>query len=257
MLSVVVIAKNEGTNIRRCLESVLWADEIILLDSGSTDDTVAIAKEFTDKVITTNSTDWQGYGVQKQRVLSYASGDWVLNIDADESVDDNLKHAMIHAMQTGDSDAYRIPVLMYFYGKPLRYSSSPKRHIRLFKREGACYSSDIVHEKIILPNSSKIGQLHEPIMHHSFHDVSHLLYKMNHYSSYSARVRIKDKKQASLMMTMLGVSWMFFRCYFLQRGFLDGREGFLFALFSAQGTFYRGIKQIYYDQSMVKEQLGE
>ena len=253
MLSVVVIAKNEGMNIRRCLESVQWADEILVLDSGSCDATVAIAKEFTDKVFTTDATDWKGYGVQKQRALARATGDWVLNLDADESVDTHLKHSLLQAMKASDVDAYRIPVRMYFYGKPLRYSSSPKRHIRLFRRESASYSSDIVHEKIILPKTARIGKVQEAIMHHSFYDVSHLLYKMNRYSSYSAKIRINDNRRASVLKTMLGTSWMFFRCYFVQRGFLDGKEGFLFAIFSAQGSFYRGIKQIYRDQPTVEE----
>lgn len=245
MLSVVIIAKNEEVNIRRCLESIQWADEIILLDSGSSDSTVAIANEFTNKVFI---TDWQGYGVQKQRALAHASGDWVLNLDADESVDNELKQDIIRAMQANDIDAYRVPIRMHFYGKPLRYSSSPKRHIRLFRREGAHYSNDMVHEKIVLPPNARIGQLQRPIMHHSFKDVSHALYKMNRYSSYSAAIRIKEKKPASFLKTMLGTSWMFFRCYFLQRGFLDGREGLLFAVLNAQGTFYRGMKQLYHDR---------
>jgi glycosyltransferase involved in cell wall biosynthesis len=257
MLSVVIIAKNEGINIRRCLESVQWADEIIVLDSGSCDATVAIAKEFTEKVFTTDSTDWQGYGVQKQRALAHATMDWVLNLDADESVDAHLKQTLLLAMKASHIDAYRIPVRMYFYGKPLRYSSSPKRHIRLFRREIASYSSDIVHEKILLTKDARIGKVKEAIMHHSFYDVSHLLYKMNRYSSFSAKIRISEKRRASLFKTMLGTSWMFFRCYFVQRGFLDGREGFLFALFSAQGSFYRGIKQIYRDQPIHEELKGE
>ena len=248
MLSVVIIAKNEEINIQRCLESVQWADEIILLDSGSSDRTVAIAKEYTDKVFTTDAMDWQGYGIQKQRALAYASGDWVLNLDADESVDDALKSAIISAIEADEADAFRIPIQMYFYGKRLRYSSSPKRHVRLFKRRGACYSHDIVHEKIMLPHDAIIGKLKVPIMHHSFRDVSHVLYKMNRYSSFSAKTHIMEKKQAGFLKTLLGMSWMFFRCYFLQRGFLDGREGLLFAFFNAQGTFYRGIKQLYHDQ---------
>ncbi len=249
MLSVVVIAKNEEPNIRRCLQSIQWADEIIVLDSGSCDSTVRIAKEFTSKVYVTDPSNWQGYGVQKQRALSYASGDWVLNIDADESVDSSLKYALIHAMLTDEADAYRVPIRMCFYDKQLRYSSSPKRHIRLFKREGASFSDDIVHEKIILPKGAKIGKLKDPIMHHSFRDVSHALYKINRYSSFSAKTRISANENTTLFKTMLGTGWMFFRCYFLQRGFLDGKEGLLLAFFNAQGTFYRGIKQLYCDSA--------
>ncbi|WP_028389069.1 glycosyltransferase family 2 protein [Legionella fairfieldensis] len=244
MLSVIIIAKNEEANIRHCLESVRWADEIIVLDSGSTDHTVAIAKEYTEKVY---CTDWQGYGVQKQRALSHATGTWVLNLDADETVSTLLKEAIQTVMVSNEADAYRIPIRMNFYGKPLRFSSSPKRHVRLFKREGARYSNDIVHEKIILPSTACIKKLKKAIMHNSFQDISHALYKINRYSSYSAKIKIETHKKANFAKTLLGTGWMFFRCYFLQRGFLDGKAGFLFAVFNAQGTFYRGIKQIYRD----------
>jgi len=245
MLSVVIITKNEEVNIRRCLESLLWADEIIVVDSGSTDKTLEIAKEFTDNIFV---TDWQGYGIQKQRALAHATQDWVLNVDADEVVNPFLKNEIINAMKENTEDAYRIPIRMCFYDKPLRYSSSPKRHVRLFKRDGARYSDDIVHEKIVLPPKARVGKLSTPILHYSFEDVSHVLYKINRYSSYSAMTRLKENKKTSLLITLLSSSWMFFRCYILQRGILDGREGFLFALFSAQGTFYRGVKQLYCDK---------
>lgn len=251
MLSVVIIAKNEEANIRRCLESVKWADEIVLVDSGSTDNTIAIAKEYTDKIY--SLTDWQGYGIQKQRALEQASGDWVLNLDADESVDDTLRLVLLQAIKSGKADAYRIPVRMCFYDKPLRFTSSPKRHIRLFRREGARFSRDIVHEKILLPEGATIGQLQASIMHHSYRDISHLLSKINRYSSCSAKIRLENKKSASLLKTMLGASWMFFRCYIIQLGFRDGRDGLVLALFNAQGAFYRGIKQLYPDRAILKD----
>lgn len=244
MLSVIIIAKNEAKNIRRCLESVHFADEVIVLDSGSTDETLAIAKEFTPHVY---STDWQGYGVQKQRALEFASCDWVLNLDADESINGLLKEEILNAMSAPNIDAYRIPIQMYFYGKPLRFSSSPERHIRLFKKQGAAYSDDIVHEKIKLPVTTRIAQIKNSIEHHSFRDVSHALYKINRYSSYSAKIRISNHKSSGFGKTLMSSCWMFFRCYILQRGFLDGQVGFLFACFNAQGSFYRGIKQIYPD----------
>lgn len=244
MLSVIIIAKNEEVNLRRCLHSVQWADEIIVLDSGSTDNTVAIAKEYTQQV---HSTDWPGYGIQKQRALALATGDWVLNLDADEAVDQPLKEALLSAIAEDKADAYRIPICMNFYNKPLPHCASPKRHIRLFKRKGAFYSNDIVHEKIILPEESRISKISQPIMHHSFQDVSHVLYKINRYSSYSAKIKLEKNKSSSLTSTLLRSGAMFFRCYLLQRGFLDGKAGFLFAIFSAQGTFYRGVKQLYLD----------
>lgn len=247
LISVIVIAKNEADNIRNCLESVPWADEVIVLDSGSTDDTVAIAKEYTDKVY---CTDWQGYGIQKQRALTHASGKWVLNLDADESVDEKLKQDILQAIHLDEADAYRIPIQMCFYGRPLRYSYSPKRHIRLFKRVGAQYSDDIVHEKICLPENTRICRLKSAIHHQSFRDLSHALYKVNRYSSYTAKSRINQKKPASIMKTLLGSAWMFIRCYILQGGFLDGKDGLVLASINAQGTFYRGLKQIYHDQKI-------
>ncbi|KGP62708.1 glycosyl transferase [Legionella norrlandica] len=247
MLSVIIITKNEEANIRRCLESVLFADEIIIVDSGSTDNTLTIAKEYTDKVF---SMDWQGYGIQKYRALQKTQGDWILNLDADESVSQELQAEILQAISSDSADAFRVPIQMIFYNQVLKYSGSPKRHIRLFKRENASYSKDIVHEKVIIPSRARVGRLKKPIRHHSFKDVHHMLYKLNKYSSYSAKIRIESNKRIGLIKVLLSTFWMFNRCFFLQRGFLDGRAGFLFAVFGAQGTFYRGIKQIYKDSDI-------
>jgi glycosyltransferase involved in cell wall biosynthesis len=249
MLTVIIIAKNEEVNIQRCLESVRFADEIIVLDSGSTDNTVSIAKKFTDKVFI---TDWLGYGIQKQRALTQATGDWVLNLDADESVSDALQQAIKAGIATNKADAYRLPIQMVFYGQPLKYSASPKRHIRLFKRLNAIYSDDIIHEKVLLPDGVRVEKMNEAIMHHSYKDISHVLYKLNKYSSYSAKIRIESNKKIGFIQVVLATTWMFSRCFILQRGFLDGRLGLLFAVFSAQGTFYRGMKQIYQDRNLHK-----
>jgi len=250
MLSVVIITKNEEANIARCLTSVRWADEVIVLDSGSTDNTIAIAQGFTEHVYI--NKDWQGYGVQKQRALELAKGDWVLNLDADESVNSELREAIQNVMEEEEADGYRIPIRMNFYGQLLRYSSSPKRHVRLFKRENARYSNDIVHEKIVLRPNSVIKKLTTPIVHNSFQDISHALAKINRYSSYSAKIRLQKSRPPSFFSVMFSTSWMFFRCFYLQLGFMDGKAGFLLAVMNAQGTFYRGIKQIYPDKQLKK-----
>lgn len=250
MLSVIIITKNEATTIERCLQSIQWVDEIIILDSGSTDQTCAIAARYTQKIYT--AEDWQGYGIQKERALQQATGDWILNLDADESVDEVLKEAILQAIASNEADAYRIPICMYFYGKALRHSASPKRHIRLFKRKGAHYSQDIVHEKILLPREVQVGRLSAVIRHHSYRDVTHALFKLNRYSSYSAKIRLKQRNRPNFYQVLFSAGWMFFRCFVLQRGFLDGKEGFLFAIFSMEGTFYRGIKQLYPDKQIEK-----
>lgn len=245
MLSVIIITKNEEANLRRCLSSIRWVDEIIVFDSGSTDNTVAIAKEYTNKVFL---TDWQGYGIQKQRALEQATGTWVLNLDADEAVSEALKQDIRLAIAENRADAYRVPIHLNFYGKTLYYSCSPKRHIRLYKRHGARYTTSIVHEEIRVPSDAKIGRLKHAIQHHCFQDVSHALSKMNLYSSYSAKIRIQNNYTPSFIKIVLGSWGMFFRCYFAQGGFLEGRDGFLFAVLSAQGSFYRNIKILYRDK---------
>ena len=250
MLSVIIITKNEAHNIERCLQSVAFAQEIIVVDSGSTDSTAIIAKRFTPYVYT--HENWQGYGIQKQRALGYATQPWVLNLDADETVTPQLQQTIIKAISSAEIDGYRIPIAMNFYDKALAYSSSPARHIRLFKREGAQFSTDIVHEKIILPKTAVVKKLTMPLMHHSFQDLSHALYKINRYSSYSAKIRLKTKKPPGLGRVLAGSAWMFLRCYILQKGFLDGRAGVLMAALNAQGTFYRGMKQIYPDKHQDK-----
>lgn len=244
MLSVIVIVKNEEGNLRRCLSSVQWADEIIVLDSGSSDNSVAVAKEFTKHVY---QTDWQGYGIQKQRALDRATGIWVLNLDADESVSEELRQAICSVIEQDKADAYRIPIILNFYDRPLYYSWCPKRHIRLFKRSNARYSDNLIHEAVQLPANAKIAKLKPPIQHYSFQDVTHALHKMNVYSSYSATMR-KKTRSPQFIKSVLGSWWMFFRCYFFQGGFLEGRDGFLLAVLSAQGSFYRNIKIIYDDK---------
>lgn len=245
MLSVIIIAKNEENNLRTCLNSIRWADEIIVLDSGSTDNTIAVAREFTDKVY---STDWQGYGIQKQRALEYATGTWVLNLDADESVSDALRQEICSVIQQDTNDAYRCPIRLNFYGKSLKYSWSPKDHIRLFKRVGARYTDKIVHESITLPSNAKIGRLQQGIQHVSVQDITHALHKMNLYSSHTAAMRKTHSRAPSLLKVVLGACWMFLRCYLIQGGILEGKDGFLLAVMSAEGSFYRGVKMIYQDK---------
>jgi hypothetical protein len=245
-ISVIIITKNESSLIANCLESVKWADEIIVLDSGSTDNTVEIAKEYTPLVYV---TDWPGYGIQKQRALEKATGEWVLNIDADEEVTESLKNKLLDIAHSS-VDGCRIPIHMMFYQKMMKYSWCPSEHIRFFRREGASYETTIVHESIQLPKNSKIIKLKEKLKHYSFKDIHHALYKINKYSSYTAKARSRKGKSSSISRAVLSSMWMFFRCYFIQRGFLDGKPGFLLAILSAQGSFYRAIKQVYSEEHL-------
>ena len=157
-LSVILITKNEADRVEKCLQSVApIADEIIVLDSGSTDNTVEICQRYTDKV---HITDWPGFGKQKQRALDLATGDWVLSIDADEALDDTMRASMtaLLSQTTIDCTSYRLPRGVTIYGKTLKHGRSARAVLRLFQREGAQYTLDEVHETV-LPAAGKKGKL--------------------------------------------------------------------------------------------------
>lgn len=244
-LSVIVIVKNEAAVIRRCLNSISWVDEIIVLDSGSTDDTVAICRKHTPHV---HQTDWPGFGPQKNRALERASGDWVLSLDADEWVTPELRDEILKAISRPDeATAFRVPRLSSFCGRFMRHSGWwPDYVVRLFRRGTARFSDDVVHEHVIA--DGKTGTLRSPIMHETFVDLDELLAKMNNYSSLAAQEMHRGGKKGGLAGAALRGLWAFFRTYFLRGGFLDGREGFMLAVATAEGTYYRYVKLMLLDR---------
>jgi len=238
-LSVILIVKNEAANIRACLESVAWADEIVVVDSGSTDDTVAICKELGALV---HVHDWPGFGVQKNRALAYAGKDWVLSLDADERVTPELR-AEIEAVLRNEHtpDAYRIPRLSNYCGRFMRHSGwYPDLLPRLFKRGKARFSDDLVHERLIAEGEP--GTLQGLLLHYAFDDMEEVLQKINQYSTAGAKMMQQRGRQASLTGAVLRGIWSFIRTYVLRGGFLDGREGFMLAVSNAEGTYYRYLK---------------
>lgn len=238
MLSVIMIAMNEGDRIERGLKSVAgWADEIIVLDSGSCDDTVKIAKKYTDKVY---ETDWPGYGPQKQRALEKATCEWVLSIDADEEVSPELRCDIDRALNdTPEADAYLTPWAVIVFGKRLDFGRSARAPMRLFKREGARFSDAQVHEHIILPKDKrKVKSLRGRLIHYTTRDFGHYLYKSAHYAWLGGQKRFDAKKiGGGLMVATLRAIWNFILIYFIRFGFLDGKVGFLVAMIYAQGAF--------------------
>ncbi len=239
-LSVILITKNEARNIRACLESVRWADEIVVVDSGSTDDTVAIAREFTDRVYV---HDWPGFGVQKNRALDYASKDWVLSLDADERVTPELRGAIEEALRSGPPSitAYELSRLSSYCGRFMHHSGwYPDLLPRLFRRGTARFSDDLVHERLLV--EGQVGQLHGALLHYAFEDLETVLRKVDHYSSAGALKLQQRGRKATLSGAVVRGLWSFFRTYVLRAGFLDGREGFMLAVSNAEGTYYRYLK---------------
>ena len=239
-VSAIVITKNAAHTVRRCLESLAWADEIVVVDSGSTDSTPDICREFG--AVVHETADWPGYGPQKNRALALARGEWVLSLDADEWVPPQLRAEIERTLAAPAARAaYAIPRRSSFCGRFMRHSGWwPDYVVRLFRRDAARFSDDAAHERLIV--SGDTGKLRQPLMHQAIDDLDQMLAKMNAYSSSTARMLHERGRRASLATALLHGWWAFMRTYFLRLGFLDGREGFMLAVANAEGSYYRYLK---------------
>lgn len=238
MLSVIIITKDESEHIARCLKSVSWADEIIVLDSGSTDNTVSICKQFTPHVY---ETDWPGFGPQKQRALDKATGDWVLSIDSDEQITEELKIEIQQAINEDNIAGFEIPRLSSYCGRQIKHGGWwPDHVLRLFQRKAGLFTDDIVHERIIVDGPLK--ELQNPILHEAFINPAEVLHKVNSYSSLGAKKLFEKGKTTSFKMAILKGFWTFFRTYLLKMSFLDGAQGLMLAISNAEGTYYKYLK---------------
>ncbi|NMT65293.1 glycosyltransferase [Marinobacter orientalis] len=241
-VSATIITKNEEDHIAACLSSVRpIADEIIVLDSGSTDKTVEIARQYADIV---EITDWPGFGIQKQRALELASGDWVLSIDADERVSPALAREINHTLSDPDADAYRLPWAVTLYGKRLDFGRSGRAPLRLFRREGVRFSSAMVHEKILVPEDRKIRSMRGRLTHFTHRNFGHALEKSAKYAWLGSQEKFRKGKRTRFLVypTLRGLM-TFLQVYVFRLGFLDGSVGFLVAVTYAQGSFnkYAGL----------------
>lgn len=233
-ISVIIITYDEEENIRECLEGVKWADEIIIVDSFSTDKTPQICKDYTDKIF---QRRWEGFGFQKQFALEQTTFDWVLSIDADERVSGELKEEILSNKNTLDKDGYYIPFKFYWLGKRLRYGGCGKeRHIRLFRRQKAKFQG-LIHEKLLI--DGEIGFLKNPIIHVSYKNIENYFNKFNLYSTMVANQRFKEGRKISFVFQFFASVWDFFNRFIFKLGFLDGMYGFLWASFS---SFHRLVK---------------
>jgi glycosyltransferase involved in cell wall biosynthesis len=235
---VIIITKNEAEHISRCLASVSWVDEIIVLDSGSDDNTVDLCKTYTDKVF---NTDWPGFGLQKQRALDKAQGDWILSIDADEVVTQELREEIEKALQQEYYNGYEIPRLSSYCGRQMRHGGWwPDRVLRLFRRDSGQFTDSVVHERIIV--QGKIGQLTAPLLHDAFVNLDEVLHKVNCYSTLGAEMLYQRGVRSSLSKAILKAFWTFISTYWLKAAVLDGRQGLMLSISNAEGTYYKYLK---------------
>ena len=238
-LSVIVITLNEAPRLEACLRSVAFADEVIVVDSGSTDDTVAVAQRLGARVQVT--TDWPGFGAQKNRALDLATREWVLSIDADERVTPRLRASIEAALQAGSSSAYQINRRSSYCGQYMKHSGwSPDWIVRFFRRGSARFTDDAVHESLRV--DGPVGTLEGDLLHDSFADFESVLDKVNRYSTAGAQALHARGKRSSPAQALARGFWAFVRTYLLQRGFLDGQRGLALAISNAEGTYYRYLK---------------
>lgn len=239
-LSVIVITRNEQANIVECLRSVDFADEIIVVDNASTDDTVELARRAG--AIVHQTQDWPGFGPQKNRALAYATGDWVLSMDADERVTPELREEIFKVISSENApNCFSIPRSSWFCGRFMRHSGwTPDYVDRLFKAGTARFSPDLVHEKLI--HSGHAQPLKNPMLHYSHRDFSDVLTKIDRYSTASAQQALARGKRSSALGAVGHGLWAFVRTYVFKVGFLDGEHGLALAIANAEGSYYRHIK---------------
>jgi glycosyltransferase involved in cell wall biosynthesis len=234
-LSLIVITKNEENALGRCLRSASFADEIVVVDNGSADKTVEIARSLGARIVET--VDWPGFGPQKNRALDAATGDWVLSLDADEWIEPPLigeiRTVLAHADGT---DGYEIPRRSRFCGTIVRHCGwSPDYVRRLFRRECGRFSDDKVHEHVEI--NGKIGRLKNPIEHDSITDLADAAAKIDRYAKVAAGELAAKGKRSSYLKAWLRGLGAFLRTYLWRFGFLDGRIGWLVADYNRRYTY--------------------
>lgn len=241
-LSVIIITRDEAGNIGDCLDSVSFADEIIVLDSGSTDATRDIAQAKGAKVSVAD--DWPGFGPQKNRALALATQDWVLSIDADERVTPELAQAIVRVLQNPGAQAYKIARLSNFCGRWIKHSGWwPDHVLRLFQRGTARFTDAPVHESVRADGAVAILEGH--FLHYPYADMDTMIAKINRYSTDAARMMHARGKATSVLGVLGHTFWTFVRLYIIRRGFLDGKEGFILAMTAAAGSFFRYSKLLF------------
>ncbi len=237
-ISVTIIVLNEEKNIRDCLESVKWADEIIVSDSGSTDRTVEICKEYGAKV---KVEQWLGFGRQKNLCGDRAKNRWILNIDADERVTPGLAEEIRAALAGSPKAGYYIPRKNYFGDRWIRHCGwYPDYNLRLYRKDAGRFLDRYVHESVAV--NGPTGRLKNPLIHRTYDDVSDYLARMQRYSTLAAQEMLNQGRNAGITDILLRPPFTFFKMYVLQRGFLEGGTGVILSTLYAAYTLAKYAK---------------
>jgi len=240
-ISAYIIAFNEEEKIRDCINSILWADEIILADSFSTDATAEIAKELGAQVV---NIPFKGFGDLRNQAIKHCSGDWIFSLDSDERCTTEVRDEILHLIERATLDIYLIPRKNFFMGRWINHSGwKPNfRQPQLFRKGKMHYSSEPVHEGYISQSSYDIGILKNSIWQFPFKNTEEVIHKSNRYSSLGVEKLLEKGVKGSIFKAFLHGIWAFLKHYIFKLGFLDGGAGFVIAFGNFEGTFYRYIK---------------
>jgi glycosyltransferase involved in cell wall biosynthesis len=239
-ISAVIITHNETHNIQRCLDSLKSvADEIVIVDSFSTDSTLEICKKYTDKVF---QIAWLGYAAQKNTANSYATNDWVLSLDADEALSPALAQSILAIKNNATADGYMISRMTNYCGKWIRHGDwYPDAKLRLWNRNKGNWQG-LIHEKVELATPNTIHKLNGDILHYSFYSTQEHLAQMYRFTELMAQDNVNRNKNATIAKIIFSPAVKFFKAYILRIGFLDGYQGFLIASLSAFATFIKYVR---------------
>jgi len=240
-LAVVIVAKNEAARIAACIASVSFANEVLVLDSGSSDRTAQIAAAAGARVVV---TDWPGYGPQVARGFAMAKSDWVLSLDADERVPADLRTEILAAIASDAFDGYRLPRWSEFCGRVMHHGGwRPDRTLRLGRRAKSGFTHDFLHAHMTVDGA--VGDLSASLVHHSYPDIHDVLEKLDRYSSGSARDMQALGRTGGLAKAIAHGLFAFVRTYLLKLGFLDGRHGLMLAIYNAEYAYYKYVKLMF------------
>lgn len=237
-ISAVIITLNAAAQLEACLQSLHFCTEIVVVDSGSSDGTQALAERCGARAI---HCDWRGFGPQKRFAVEQASHDWVLCVDADEYVSPELQASITSAMAAPRYGAYRFPRCNRFMGRYLRHGEGyPDWSLRLFNRRQAHWSDDAVHEKVVF--SGEVGELNGDLLHDSAESIESYLDKQNHYTTIAAQAAFASGKRVAAAHLLLSPMIRFIKFYFLRLGFLDGLPGLVHILIGCGNSFAKYAK---------------
>lgn len=235
-VSVYVPVRDEADRLEAALQSVRWADEVVVIDTGGNPEVRSVAERYTDRIV---SHTFQGFGRLRQAGVEACTHAWVLSIDADERCTPELAREIRETLRNPSADAYWIPRKNWFMGRWIRHCgwwpdyAQPK----LFLKKALMYADDPVHEGWSI--EGRVGFLHQPVVHFSFRDPGDVLRKIEAYSRLGSAKLLERKRPVSVLSAVLRGLWAFIRIYILKLGFLDGAAGFVIAISNFQGTFYR------------------